>query len=201
MQSKLQELFKKKDKKTVVNLLAILVAGLILLTFSGSLFGGTTDDTSSDIILQENIEPVMAMNVMPSQDRNISHEADLERRLEEILSLVSGAGEVRVMVTIRQERELIIASDTIHNTFITKESDSDGGIREISDINIEERNILIQDNGGLRPLILTENSPQIEGIIIIAQGGDNILVRDALIRASQAVLGININRIQVLKMK
>ena len=202
MTAKLQEMFKEKNKKTMTNLLAVLAVGLMLLIFSGSIFGVAEDNAPPSIPATEDIAPVMAPGIMQS-DNEISHEADLERRLEEILSLVEGAGEVRVMLTIRQERELIIASDTIHNTFITRESDSDGGIREISDIKIEERNILIQDNNNSasRPLILTENAPRVEGIIIIAQGGDNIIVRDALTRASQAVLGIDINRIQVLKMK
>jgi len=197
MVNKLQGWFKEKDKKTVAKLLAVLAAGLVLLTFSGSLF----ESAEEPVDISNYAEPVMAMNTFQSHNNELSHEESLERRLEEILSLVAGAGEVRVMLTIRQHSEIIIASDMIHSEFTTKESDSDGGMREISDINIEQRNILIQDSGGLRPLILTENAPKIEGVIIIAEGGDDIIVRDALIRASGAVLGININNIQVLPMK
>ncbi|MCL1787241.1 MAG: stage III sporulation protein AG, partial [Defluviitaleaceae bacterium] len=51
------------------------------------------------------------------------------------------------------------------------------------------------------PLVLREVEPRIEGIVIIAEGGDSPFVRDALTRAARAVLGLEAHMIQVLTME
>jgi stage III sporulation protein AG len=51
------------------------------------------------------------------------------------------------------------------------------------------------------PLVLREVQPKIEGVIIIAEGGDNILVKEALTNAAEAVLGLDISNVQIFKMK
>jgi stage III sporulation protein AG len=80
--------------------------------------------------------------------------------------------------------------------------DSQGGHRETRQNTGQQQTVLIPDrNGGSRPLVLRESEPAIEGIVIIAEGGDSPFVRAELTRAAQAVLGLDAHRIQVLTMK
>ena len=46
-----------------------------------------------------------------------------------------------------------------------------------------------------------EMTAEISGIVIVAEGGDNVLVKDSLIRAAQALFGVPANKVEVFKMK
>lgn len=54
---------------------------------------------------------------------------------------------------------------------------------------------------GKNPLALKEIEPKIEGIIIIAQGGDNIFIKNELIKSAQTILNVDAHKIHVMKMK
>ena len=43
--------------------------------------------------------------------------------------------------------------------------------------------------------------PEIEGVIIVAEGGGDIIVKNSLISAANAALGVPTHKIEVLKMK
>ncbi len=111
---------------------------------------------------------------------------DLEQRLSDILSKTKGAGKVNVMITYKTGREKIIAYNTNN-----EKDNSAFSSRESSEAVIN----------GNSPVILKELYPEIEGVLIVAQGGGNTEVKNNLIRASQALLGIDVNKIEVLVMK
>lgn len=110
----------------------------------------------------------------------------LEEKMSEILSDVKGAGNVRVMITYKAGSEKIIAynSDNEKNneTFTTK-----------------ERNEAVVDNEG--PFVLKEIYPEIEGVLILAEGGEDTNVKNNLINAGKVLLGVEVNKIEVLVMK
>ncbi len=115
-----------------------------------------------------------------------STDYDLENRLSSILSTVKGAGKVNVMITYETGSEKIIAYN--------RSSEKDSSVfseRESSEAVIN----------GDSPVILKEVYPKIEGVLIVAQGGGNEEVKNNLIRASQALLAIDVNKIEVLVMK
>lgn len=111
---------------------------------------------------------------------------ELEERLSAILSRVKGAGKVSVMITYKTGSERIIAYNTNN-----ERDNSTFSSRESSEAVIN----------GDSPVVLKEVYPQIEGVLIVAQGGGNTEVKNNLIRASQALLGIDMNKIEVLVMK
>jgi stage III sporulation protein AG len=98
-------------------------------------------------------------------------------------------------------RETVFAADTTANDSITREEDSQGGTRETHQTQQTHQTVIISSQGSSRPLIAQEIVPAIEGIVIIAQGGNDNNVRAALTRAAQAVLGLDAHRIQVLPMR
>ena len=129
-------------------------------------------------------------------------ERALETRLEEFFSLVEGAGQVRVMISPLAGRETVFATDVNKNQTFSQEEDSQGGTRETRGYQSQEKTVIITDRTGVdRPLVLREIEPQIQGIVIIAEGGESPFVRDALTRAARAVLGLDAHMIQVLTMK
>ena len=186
---------KKFDKKTIVNIAGALVLGVILLVLSSSLF-------SRDNSEQEPPDEEMILYVSTPIDQDNSFEAVLERRLEEALSKIDGAGEVRVMLTLSHGREIIVAEDKTTNESITRDLGAEGDGKTTETSSIDARKIIITGNDGVsKPLVLREVQPQIEGAIIIAEGGDDIIVKQALTSAAGAVLGLQASRIQVFRMR
>jgi len=189
----LRTLFTDKQKPFMTRIMLLFCLGVALLVGSAFLGRDTPSRPPESIItsgVQSELAPIS------------SDERSLERRLSEILSMVEGAGSVEVMLTFSQSREIVLAENTTLNETSVKEEDSAGGSRDSHTLSRDERTILIQSPGGAQePIILREIVPSVEGVIIVSEGGDNVFVREALIRAATVVLGVDIHRVQVLQMK
>jgi len=189
----LRTLFTDKQKPFLVRLILLFCLGVALLVGGAFL---SRDDTERQTESLTMAQPQSERAAIPYDERS------LERRLAEVLSMVEGAGEVEVMLTFSQSREIVLAHDTTINETSMKEEDSAGGSRESSSLSKDARTILIQSpRGGQEPIILREIVPRVEGVIIVSEGGDNVFVREALIRAATTVLGVDIHRVQVLQMR
>lgn len=107
---------------------------------------------------------------------------DMEQRLEGILSQISGAGKVSVMVTVA-EGEL---------TLYQQDSDSGGRLDTVI-VTDEKRN-----QQGLIQQILPQTY---QGVIVVCQGANHASVRLSIIEAVSKVTGLGTDKIVVLKMK
>lgn len=112
----------------------------------------------------------------------------LEARLEDILSQMQNAGQVRVMVTFDNAQEKVIAADE-------QKSSGSSGTSEAS------HPVKTSGSGGENPIILTERMPKIRGVIVIAEGAADISVRFSLAAAVSTVLGIDENSVEVFAMR
>ncbi len=185
----LRELFKNKDKKSVTNLVTIFVCGIVLL-IAANYFGRSLEEKPTEI---QEAAPVMQMTK--------SFEEELELRLEDALALVDGVGKVKVLLTISNGKELVVAEDSQVTESGTTENDGSGGVRETFNRQTQGNKIIVSDNQGSKPLVLKEIQPEIEGVIIVAEGGDDIYVKDTLTKSAVAILGIEPHKVSVLKMK
>lgn len=190
--SALNKLFKNKDKK--ISIVISFAAGVLMLILSNTMFGEREDSIVDIPIMQ-------AQTQTEERVLEMSYESMLERRLENALSQVHGVGQVKVIVRLRTGREIIIAEDYTLEESMTQETDSTGGNRTVESTRRQRTNIIISNNGVNEPLIIQEIQPELEGILIIAEGGDDIVIKDMLIRASESLLGIPKHKIQVLRMK
>ncbi|MPN44414.1 hypothetical protein SDC9_191979 [bioreactor metagenome] len=117
--------------------------------------------------------------------------------MAEILSKIQGAGQVDVMLTFRVSTESVVAHEEK-----TEESRSQENGKTSENLSKETTVVMTEDGkGNTSPLVLTENSPQVEGVVIVAQGGDNAVVCKALSSAAQALLDVPAHKIAILKMK
>ncbi len=107
---------------------------------------------------------------------------DMEQRLASILSQISGAGKVSVMITVA-EGEL---------TLYQQDSDS-GGRMDTVIITDEKRN-----QQGLIQQVLPQTY---QGVIVVCQGASHASVRLSIIEAVSKVTGLGTDKIVVLKMK
>lgn len=162
-----EALEKNKKLRTILYAVLIILALAIFLT-SGLFGGGKNTNKSSGRTEEEQM----------GEFSNTEEARMLEARLEDILSQMQNAGQVRVMVTFDNAQEKVIAADE-------QKSSGSSGISEAS------RPVKTSGSGGESPIILTERMPKIRGVIVIAEGAADISVRFSLAAAVSTVLGID----------
>lgn len=101
----------------------------------------------------------------------------LSARLSSVLSQIEGAGEVGVFLTVASDGEKVIATES------TVEADG----------TVTTSPVL---SGG-DVIVLEEKYPQVTGVLIVAEGANDLNVRFALLEATASVLDINQSIIKV----
>lgn len=128
-----------------------------------------------------------------------SYEAELERRVREILKNVEGVGAVDVMILLKSSPEKVVHVDGSTSHSLTEEQDSSGGSRRTQTQEQEQNTVLISENGGSTPIIAKEMRPEISGIIISAEGGGSPAIQAEISSAMEALFGLPAHKIKVLK--
>lgn len=177
-------LFSPENKKMRSNVFLALMAGILLLAAGRgfSFFGGDAPE-----------EPSQETKQAAATDSDRA----TERRMAELLSKVEGAGQVDVMLTYRRTEEKTVARDEVREETVTAE-----GGKTAEALRVESKAVLTEDrSGNTLPLILSAASPEVEGVVIVAEGGGDPTVCGALNQAAQALLDVPAHKIAVLKMK
>ena len=179
--------FKNKDKKKINNLLALFLAGVILMLSATTFKKPISMDLglSNKNIKEEDI----------STKNSGDYEEGLELRLSNILSSIEGAGKVSVMITLSSSKETVVAEDSLSDETVTVEKD-----KEVKTFNESSKKIILSNNGRNEPLVLKELEPRIEGVVIVSEGGGDISVKSSLTKATEALLGVAAHKILVFKM-
>lgn len=173
-----------QDKKNYYNIVIAIFLGILFIILSESFFPKDKESNNQNLLIND--------------ENNSTYEACLERRLKEILKKAHGVGEIEVMITLENGKEIVTKDDISKEKSITNEEATNGDKREI--LSDRQQNSSVKVSGD-EPLIIKEISPKISGVLIVAQGGGNIEVKNTLINATRALLGVDIHKIEVLKMK
>lgn len=124
----------------------------------------------------------------------------LEQRLEKALANVEGVGRVRVMITKKSSGEKIVEKDVPVTDKSTAEEEN-GGNRSTVERTQEESTVYQQDgSGGQTPYVIRETEPEIQGVIIVAEGGGNARTVQDITEAVMALFGVEAHKIKVMKM-
>ena len=135
-----------------------------------------------------------------SAEDNSGYEAYLEEKTAHALEHVEGVGKVEVMITLKSGAQKIIEKDQQSSSQTTEEEDSQGGTRTSNDISSDKTSIYEQNSDGSQsPYVSKELSPEIEGVIVIADGGDNAVVVKDITEAVQALFGVEAHKIKIMK--
>lgn len=154
-----QKGFKKLLSKVKIEYLIVIILAIVCLFV---VFNGTKKESSSQANSVDN------------------YVESLENKLTDSLSKVSGAGKVKVIISVESKMETVLASSR---------KSEDG-------ITVEEPFIV-----GGKTVVLTENYPEITGVIIVAEGANTLSVRVGLINATKVFLNVDSDKIEILAMK
>lgn len=136
------------------------------------------------------------------QEEDASYERRQERRLKEALQKVEGVGKAEVMLTLKASLEKVVEKDRPFSDQTIEEEDSGGGRRNTREESQSETTVYKEAQDGSRtPYVVKELEPQIEGVIVIAEGGGNALVRQNILEAVQALFPVEAHKIKIMKME
>ena len=177
----MKEIFKnvisdiKISKKNVFLIGAVVVVVILLLLseFSG---GDTNKESTSE-------------NTTVYADEYIK---ETEKKLESVLSDVSGAGKVKVMITLESCYENVYAKGY---TSKVQEGESKSD-KETA----EEYVVVKQGSNNEECLVVKVYEPRVKGVAVIAQGADDIYVKNAITETVCALFDISSASVSVEKM-
>lgn len=167
----------KKDKKTVTAVMILGIGGLLLIMLSSVLPEKKQDKNESEKMIRQNTET-----------DSDSYCRETEQRLENFLSSVEGAGEVKVYLTVGTDERYVYAKEG-------KQSRSENKTEE------EEKYVIVGGGSEKNALIETVETPEITGAVIACTGCDSPIVTERIYKAVSAALGIPTGKIYVTKLK
>lgn len=124
-------------------------------------------------------------------------EAALSERLVEVLSDIEGAGRVTAWVTVDAGAERVFARESDDTRRLTRETDAQGGRREVEEVSSQSQ-LAAAAAGDGGPPVVSVRAGHIRGVLVVAQGAADPQVRMRLQRAVEAVLGVPAHRVQVI---
>lgn len=127
--------------------------------------------------------------------------AVLEAKLKMVLKKAEGVGDTDVMITLKSSKERVTLKDTPYQQETVNETDSTGGTRISSNVNKGDESVMVSGgSGGTEPYVVKEIEPEIEGVVVIAEGGDQQIVIAEIIDAVQVLFDVPAHKIKVMKM-
>lgn len=126
--------------------------------------------------------------------------AKLEETLARTLSGTAGAGEVRVHVFLESGPRFEYARKTTEDTRTTQESDRTGTSRVTSEQHEEGEVTLMRGatSGQDQPVVVVTHLPAVRGVLVVASGAADPVVRAELAKAVQTALNLAPHRVRVL---
>ena len=166
----------------------LILAGILLMVIAIP----TEEKRDREVTLEEREE-----NVSLNEE---SYAESLERRLQNKLSKIEGAGRVEVMITLENYGESVVEKDNADSTSRRVQEGAEGRntTEETREVHMET---VYQDaDRGKEPFVGSEKTPKIAGVLVVAQGADKTAVKQDISDAVMALFQIDVNRIKVVKM-
>lgn len=126
--------------------------------------------------------------------------SSIEEKLQDTLSKIEGAGRVQVMITYESSAEIVPAISVDTQTSTTTD-ETENGSSLTSTENTQSEVVTVNGSDGNTALVLKENSPPVKGVIVVAEGAEDIGVKLSLLSAVETILNVSPDQVDVYKMK
>lgn len=205
----LEKWFRGKDFKKWFrrdNLIVLVLTGVLLFIIALPTRDGREAKTETEL-------PQAAQGAAPSgetlrespeagaADSGEEYARQLEQRLRETLSQMEGVGQVRVMITLKSSRELVVEKEQPYLRSATAESDAQGGSRTVNQFETEENTVYRTNGSESEPYVIKTLPPQVEGVVVVAQGAGSGTVDRTIVELVQALFGVEAHKVKVVKME
>ena len=124
--------------------------------------------------------------ILVENQNESTYKWEIEEELSEIIGKIKGVGKVSVMVTLSDNGNTFYATD--------EKSDSKSDSKSI-----EMTHVFSDEGNKKHALVVKKTEPQISGVLICAEGAENIEIKKSIISAISALTGVKSHRIEVLE--
>lgn len=163
------------SKKNII-LITLAVIALLILVLSEF----TVSEEKADIDVQN------------TSQYAAQYTKETEKELETLLSKISGAGEVKAMVTLDSCYENVYAKG-----YSTKSEQDELQVKS----EVSEEYIIVENGSNNEDcLVVKVYEPTVKGVAIVAEGADDINVKTAITETVCALFGISSAKVSVEKM-
>lgn len=182
-----KDLFSSNDKAGKIQFLVLLVLiGVLLVAFANSF--AKPKEPVDDAFSDKSKESITSVAFT---------ENDLAY-LESILGEVKGVGKVKVMITYKNSGTNVYAKD-VNQTVDSEEQRSSDGKTVIKKNEDLESSLVF--TGQKVPIIEDKKTADVKGVLVVAEGADDPLVRTQIFQAVQVLTGVQIHEIAVCTYK
>ncbi|WP_426004414.1 stage III sporulation protein AG [Bacillus sp. DWP3-1] len=128
-------------------------------------------------------------------------EQEYENQLKEILETIIGVEDVSIVVNVDATSLKVFEKNKSNKSTTTEETDKEGGVRSVTDQTKEEEIVIIKNGNEETPVVVQTKKPDIRGVLVVAQGVDNVQIKKTIIEAVTRVLDVASHRVAVAPKK
>jgi len=125
----------------------------------------------------------------------------LEDKLQALIGSIEGVGRTRVMVTLENGVEYVYAREE-KSSVDKKRERGEGGKEGRVDYQEDTQYTYVFVDAGYgekQPLLSTQRPPKVQGVVVVCQGADDIVVEESVINVVTTALNISTTRVCVVK--
>ena len=167
---------RSKTDGIILILIGILVLIILIPTGDGKKTGNV------DQLTQEETDGKNTAEMRQTQT-DTEYTKALEEQLTDLIESMDGVGKVRVMLTLSDDGLVYL--------------DKDVRIQEKT----REETTVVYDMGDTKePYVVRRERPKVEGVVVVAQGGDRPGIATEIIGAIQSLFDLEAHKVKVVKM-
>ena len=188
----------RKENLVVLVLAGILLFVIALPTKDSGDTGGAGGGLADSMTQKRETEVQGTADISSSEQ---AYAADLERRLTDALADMEQVGRVKVMITLKSSSELVVERETPVSRSATTETDAQGGSRNVNTTDMEETVVYSTNGSSSEPYVIKTYVPEIEGVLVVAEGAGSGTVNRTVTEIVQALFGVEAHKVKVVKME
>lgn len=199
---------KQENKKNKYQyLLLVGLFGALIMLANNILFSEDTSKDDAIATFQNQTVPQVDVEAFGNKtggtgnDTISDYESAYEAELKEALEQMLGVNKVTVIVNVDATDKKVLEKNTVTQTQTTDETDREGGKRKVEDASIDEQLVIVRSGEKEGPILIETKKPAIRGVLVVAQGAENIQVKKWIIEAVTRVLDVPNHRVAVMPKK
>lgn len=169
------DIFKKIKKPKMLIILGM--AGMLFI-FMSSLFSGEKKDTAQVVLGEMNIE---------------EYKENLENDIKDMVFYITGSKKISVIVTLDSGIKYSYADQKQEVL-----EEKDGGSEKSKETEFKTEYITVKtEQGGEKAILLRTDMPEIRGVAVVCEGGDDEVLREKIENTVTAALNITSKRVYI----
>ena len=179
----------------IIVLLVIVFLWLTVSSFTGFSFNTASKDNKPKGAQEVNGDEIDYNQLVKS------YEEKQKEELTTILSKIEGVGEVSVMISFESGEVQVPAINSTTQISETRESDTQGGTRDINQQNDGSTIVMSTNNNNNEPFIIKTYNPPIIGVVVVAEGAESNKVKYDIQMAISGLYDLTFDKVNVYPAK